>query len=277
MKELFDRVSHRCSIATTEQYSTSFSLGIKFLSRDIRPAIYGIYGFVRLADEIVDSFHDYNKSKLLGEFRSDTFNAIKSKISLNPILNSFQHVVNQHDISHDLITAFLDSMEMDLENKVYNKMLYDKYVFGSAEVVGLMCLKVFCKDDGEKYDVLKHSAMKLGSAFQKVNFLRDLKSDTENLGRIYFPHINFNHFTEKEKVTIEQEIKTEFEEALTGIKRLPFSSRNGVYLAYVYYKALFNKIRKTPAKRIKETRIRIPDHQKLRLMFQCLIIQRFLA
>lgn len=275
MKELFDRLSGQCSMITTQRYSTSFSLGIKFLSPQIRPAIYGIYGFVRLADEIVDSFHEFNKVNLLNQLRKETFQAIEEGISLNPLLNSFQHVVNRYEIDHMLINAFLDSMEMDLEKKVFNKYLYEQYIFGSAEVVGLMCLQVFCNGDTDQYNNLKYSAMKLGSAFQKVNFLRDIKADAEELGRMYFPEVNFNHFTEDAKGSIEAEIETEFSEALEGIKRLPMSSRKGVYLAYIYYKVLFNKIRNTPAQQIKNTRIRVPDHQKVGLMFQCLIMPRY--
>ena len=275
MKELFDRLSGQCSMITTQRYSTSFSLGIKFLSPRIRPAIYGIYGFVRLADEIVDSFHDFNKVNLLNQLRKETFQAIEEGISLNPLLNSFQHVVNRYQIDHMLINAFLDSMEMDLEKKVFNKYLYEQYIFGSAEVVGLMCLQVFCNGDTDHYNKLKYSAMKLGSAFQKVNFLRDLRADAEELGRMYFPEVNFSHFTDDAKESIEAEIETEFREALEGIKRLPMSSRKGVYLAYIYYKVLFNKIRNTPAQQIKNTRIRVPDHQKVGLMFQCLIMPRY--
>jgi 15-cis-phytoene synthase len=275
MKELYDRLSEQCSVITTQRYSTSFSLGIKFLSPAIRPAIYGIYGFVRLADEIVDSFHAYNKVGLLDQLRAETFAAIKDGISINPILNSFQHVVNRYGIEPMLIQAFLDSMEMDLEKKIYNKALYDQYVFGSAEVVGLMCLQVFCHEKADDFETLKYSAMKLGSAFQKVNFLRDIKADSEELGRMYFPEVNFNHFTEDAKAEIEKDIEAEFKQALTGIKRLPLSSRKGVYLAYIYYKVLFNKIRRVPARQIRDTRIRVPDHQKVGLMFQCLIMQRF--
>jgi phytoene synthase len=272
MKELFDRLSQHCSMITTRRYSTSFSLGIRFLAPGIRPAIYGIYGFVRLADEIVDSFHDYNKAQLLEKLRKETFQAIEEGISINPLLNSFQQVVNRYAIYPELITAFLDSMEMDLEKKQFNKYLYDQYIFGSAEVVGLMCLQVFCNRDMIRYHELKNSAMKLGSAFQKVNFLRDIKADAEELGRMYFPEVNFNHFTEDAKENIESEIETEFDQALEGIQRLPLSSRKGVYLAYIYYRVLFNKIRRIPAQEIKTARIRVPDHRKVSLMFQCLIM-----
>lgn len=275
MKDLFDRVSAQCSRITTEQYSTSFSLGIKFLAPEIRPAIYAIYGFVRLADEIVDSFHDYNKTELLKQLTSETFQAIENKISINPILNSFQHVVNQYEIDHDLIRAFLESMEMDLEKKIYNRFLYEKYIFGSAEVVGLMCLKVFCQGDDRSFEQLRYPAMKLGSVFQKVNFLRDIRSDSEELGRMYFPDVNFDHFTEPAKVAIESEIESEFDEALKGIRKLPLCARDGVYLAYSYYRVLFNKIRKTPAQKIRFTRIRVPDHHKLSIMCQCMFARRF--
>lgn len=274
MKELFDHVSTLCSSLTTKKYSTSFALGIRFLAPEIRPAIYGIYGFVRLADEIVDSFHAYDKAALLARFRRDTFEAIEEKISLNPLLNSFQHVVHQYQIDHHLINAFLDSMEMDLNERVYTRERYDQYIYGSAESVGLMCLHVFCCGDRDTFERLKYPAMKLGSAFQKVNFLRDLRADSETLGRMYFPGVNFSALTDHDKSAIEQEIQSDFEEALEGIRQLPAKARKGVYLAYIYYKVLLNKIRRTPAKEIKMSRIRVPDHEKLRLMFQCLIIQR---
>lgn len=275
MKELFDRLSEQCSRMTTRRYSTSFSMGIRFLSPQIRPAIYGIYGFVRLADEIVDSFHHFNKAALLAELRRETFQAIGQGISINPLLNSFQQVVNRYRIDPDLINAFLDSMEMDLEKQQFNKYLYDRYIFGSAEVVGLMCLQVFCKGDQAQYADLRNAAMKLGSAFQKVNFLRDIRADAEELGRMYFPGVNFNHFTEDAKGNIESEIETEFDQALEGIQRLPLNSRKGVYLAYIYYRVLFNKIRRTPAQHIKTVRIRVPDHRKVSLMVQCLVMPRY--
>ena len=272
MKALFDQVSIKCSEITTKNYSTSFSLGIKFLSPTIRPAIFSIYGFVRLADEVVDSFADYNRKELLAQLRVETTAALANKISLNPIINSFQSVVHQYQIDVALIDAFLDSMEMDLEQQVYTTQLYEKYIFGSAEVVGLMCLKVFCNGDETQYTQLRHSAMKLGSAFQKVNFLRDIKADHVDLGRMYFPNINFDNFTEENKTMIEAEIKAEFDEALEGILKLPKSAKKGVYLAYIYYKSLFRKIQDIPAQHIMEKRVRVPDFQKVLLMFNTLFV-----
>ncbi len=272
MKALFDQVSAKCSEVTTQKYSTSFSLGIKFLSSNIRPAIFAIYGFVRLADEVVDSFHGYDRKGLLKQLKNETYAALESKISLNPIINSFQQAVHQYQIDVELIEAFLDSMEMDLEKQVYTKQLYEKYIFGSAEVVGLMCLKVFCNGDADEYHTLRHAAMKLGSAFQKVNFLRDIKADHVELGRMYFPNMNFDCFTEEDKALIEQEIKAEFDEALVGIAKLPRCAKKGVYLAYIYYKSLFRKIQEIPAKHIMEKRVRVPDFQKALLMLNTFFV-----
>lgn len=272
MKEIFDSVSAKCSELTTKRYSTSFSIGIRFISSAIRSDIYAIYGFVRLADEVVDSFHTYDRKGLLTQLRTETFCAIENKISLNPIVNSFQHTVNKYNIDKELIEAFLDSMEMDLEKKVYTKQLYEQYIFGSAEVVGLMCLKVFCNGDEVEYNKLKHSAMKLGSAFQKVNFLRDIKADHFELGRMYFPNMNFANFTEEDKVAIQKEIKQEFDEALEGIVKLPLCAKKGVYLAYVYYKSLFRKIQDIPAQHIMDKRVRVPDIQKALLIFNTFFV-----
>lgn len=265
MKKLFDELSLQVSKAITEKYSTSFSLGILALSPKIRPAIYSIYGFVRLADEIVDSFHDYNKKELLNRFTEQTWLALDEGISLNPILQSFQETVQQYAIDRQLIRQFLHSMAMDLENIQYNSDLYKEYILGSAEVVGLMCLQVFTGGDKLEYERLKPYAMKLGSAFQKVNFLRDLKDDYHLLGRSYFPHINMQHFDNAVKKQIEQEITEEFREALIGIKKLPSSSKFGVYLAYKYYLSLFRKIKGLPAERILYERVRIPNSQKISL------------
>ncbi len=272
MKILFDQMSAKCSQVTTQMYSTSFSLGIKFLSPQIRPAIFAIYGFVRLADEVVDSFADYNRKELLAQLKVETHTALNNKISLNPIINSFQHAVHQYNIDVALIDAFLDSMEMDLEQQVYTTQLYEKYIFGSAEVVGLMCLKVFCNGEEEQYNALRDSAMKLGSAFQKVNFLRDIKADHVDLGRMYFPNINFDNFTEENKAAIENEIDLEFKEALTGIVKLPKCAKKGVYLAYIYYRSLFRKIQEIPARDIMEKRVRVPDFQKALLMFNTFFV-----
>lgn len=268
MKELFNKVSVKCSKITTTSYSTSFSLGIKFLSKKFHDPIYSIYGFVRFADEIVDTFHEHDKSYLLNKFRQDTYEAIEQKISLNPILNSFQEVVHKYSIERELIDAFLDSMQMDLQKQSYNKKLYEQYILGSAEVVGLMCLRVFCERNNELYESLKYPAMKLGAAFQKVNFLRDVKADSEDLGRMYFPGVDLKNFTFEDKLKIEKEIEIDFMLALDGIRKLPISSREGVYLAYYYYSVLFKKIKNLPPHRIMTERIRIPNFQKIFLMFK---------
>lgn len=272
MKHLFDSVSNKCSKLTTIAYSTSFSFGIKALDKKLHAPIYGIYGFVRFADEIVDTFHDYDKHYLFEKFKQDTIDAIERKISLNPILNSFQKVVQDYNIEWHLIKTFLDSMEMDLdEEQAYDSDKYNKYILGSAEVVGLMCLKVFVDGKEELYEELKPSAMSLGSAFQKVNFLRDANSDFNQLGRTYFPDVNMLNFSEDDKANIEKDIQIDFEEALEGIKRLPYSSRGGVYLAYIYYYNLFRKIKSLPSSRILQERIRIPNTDKLALMAQSMI------
>lgn len=268
MKQLFDELSYSVSKMTTQKYSTSFSLGILALNPAIRTAIYAIYGYVRLADEIVDSFHDYDKSKLLNRLKIETENALSEKISLNPILQSFQETVHKYAIHKSLIDQFLHSMEMDLQPVDYNCELYKEYIFGSAEVVGLMCLQVFTNGNKEKYDELKPYAMKLGSAFQKINFLRDLKDDYRILGRTYFPNIDMNVFDNAVKCEIETEIEEEFKEALVGIKKLPSSSTFGVYLAYKYYWALFQKIKRKSSMEILNSRIRIPNSEKAYVAFK---------
>jgi phytoene/squalene synthetase len=230
-----------------------------------------VYGFVRLADEIVDSFHDYDKVYLMKKFRADTVDALENKISLNPILNSFQQTVHSYGIEWELIDTFLISMETDLKSTVHDKESYDRYILGSAEVVGLMCLRIFTELDSNLYDALKPSAMKLGSAFQKINFLRDLKADYYDLGRTYFPEVDFEKFSSAEKEIIQADIEGEFNAALEGIKELPVSSRTGVYLAYIYYRKLFSKIKETPAEKVMSTRIRIPDINKVGLLFQSVI------
>ncbi|MCE7065892.1 squalene/phytoene synthase family protein [Dyadobacter sp. CY326] len=275
MKSLYDNLSATCSKTTTQLYSTSFSLGIYFLKGKFHAPIYGIYGFVRLADEIVDSFHEYNKEFMMDKIRQDTVEAIRDRISINPILNSFQHVVHAYNIEWELIDTFLKSMEMDLAKKEYSADSYSEYILGSAEVVGLMCLRVFTEGDMRLFNDLKPFAMKLGSAFQKVNFLRDLKADYMDLGRTYFPGVNFDHFSSKEKETIQQEIEDDFEQALIGIKRLPSGSRRGVYLAYYYYKKLFLRIKETPPEKVMNARIRIPDYDKVGLMFRSLVRHQF--
>jgi 15-cis-phytoene synthase len=266
MKALYDNVSIRCSRLTTKAYSTSFSLGIFCLEKELRDPIYAIYGFVRFADEIVDTFHDFDKQSLLNRFRDDTYRSIEEKISLNPILNSFQHTVNQFGIERELIDQFLKSMEMDLLQKDYNEDGFKEYILGSAEVVGLMCLRVFAKGDSQMFDKLKPFAMSLGSAFQKINFLRDLNADFIGMGRSYFPEIDLKHFDEDSKKRIEQSILVDFAHAFQGIKQLPKASRFGVYVAYVYYYALFKKIRNTPSEMVLSRRIRIRNRHKARLL-----------
>lgn len=267
MKPLFDKVSAQASKHTTQTYSTSFSLGIYCLNKKLHRAIYNIYGFVRFADEIVDSFHEYDKETLLKEFKEDTYKAIERKISLNPILNSFQEVVNTFHIEQELIDCFLNSMEMDLKQSAHSDESYNQYILGSAEVVGLMCLRVFTNGNEQQYQALKPSAMKLGAGFQKVNFLRDIKNDMDYLGRIYFPKVNLKCLTEDEKRAIESEIEKDFNDALIGIKQLPSTSKYGVYVAYVYYNSLFKKIKSTPSTKIMMERIRVPNYQKISLLF----------
>ncbi|MBA4241483.1 MAG: phytoene synthase [Sphingobacteriaceae bacterium] len=265
MKQLFDSVSIKTSKMVTNSYSTSFSLGIKFLHKDFQDPIYSIYGFVRFADEIVDSFHDYNKKELLAEFKLETYRAIERGISLNPVLNSFQKVINDYNVDHKLIDTFLKSMEMDLENKSYDAEGYKEYILGSAEVVGLMCLRVFVKGNQKMYDDLTPYAMALGSAFQKINFLRDLHADYLGMGRVYFPNVELKELCPKTKAALEDDIELDFNKGLEGIKMLPKDSRFGVYVAYIYYRKLFNKIKSLKPERILEERIRIPNSQKVAL------------
>lgn len=265
MKQLFDDISHEMSALTTKRYSTSFSLGISFLHKSLQKPIYAIYGFVRFADEIVDSFHNYPKADLLEDFKRQTYLAIEQGVSLNPILNSFQWAVNKYSIPLDLIETFLQSMEMDLDKTNYDPAKYEQYILGSAEVVGLMCLKIFVKGNDEEYERLKPAAMKLGSAFQKINFLRDLKADYHELGRTYFPGIDLNEFNSTVKKEIEADIEKDFKAGYEGIKQLPKNSRFGVYMAYVYYYKLFSKIKTTSANTILNERIRIPNNKKYRL------------
>ncbi|MEO7990494.1 MAG: phytoene/squalene synthase family protein [Chryseolinea sp.] len=266
MKELFDNVSARCSRITANAYSTSFSLGIRCLEKELRDPIYSIYGFVRFADEIVDTFHNYDKAALLNRFKEDTYRSIEEKISLNPILNSFQATVNHYQIEHELINQFLRSMELDLVKKEHDDNSFKEYILGSAEVVGLMCLRVFCKGNSEMYDKLKPHAMRLGSAFQKINFLRDLNADYIGMGRTYFPEIDLSNFDDANKKKIETSIKADFEEGYKGIKQLPRSARFGVYVAYVYYLALFKKIQNTSSERVLKSRISIRKRHKARLL-----------
>ncbi|MEX1190147.1 MAG: phytoene/squalene synthase family protein [Bacteroidia bacterium] len=266
MMKLYDSVSLRCSKITTNRYSTSFTLGIKSLAPRFHDPIYAIYGFVRFADEIVDTFNRDDAAELLLEFKEDTYKAIQRGISLNPILHSFQLVVNKYTIEKELIDTFLNSMEMDLSDIEYDQKAYEKYILGSAEVVGLMCLRVFCEGNESQYQHLKIPAMRLGSAFQKINFLRDLKNDYHELGRVYFPHLNMNEFDEENKKAIEKDISKDFADGFQGIKQLPKGSRFGVYVAYVYYYALFKKIVALSPAKVLEERIRIPNSRKYSLI-----------
>ncbi|MFN8276935.1 MAG: phytoene/squalene synthase family protein [Chitinophagales bacterium] len=268
MKTLYDQVSRQCSRLITRQYSTSFSLGIWFLEKPLREPIYSIYGMVRLADEIVDSFQDYPRADLLARFKADTFDAIQQRVSLNPVLHAFQETVHRYGISAEWISLFFESMQMDLHPQVYDQHSYERYILGSAEVVGLMCLHVFTEGNQQQFDVLKPYAMRLGAAFQKVNFLRDVKADKNELGRTYFPQVNLNRFTEEDKRQIEADIEADFREAVKGILLLPNSSRRGVFLAYYYYFMLFRKIQKLPPKKILEQRIRIHNFEKFLLLFR---------
>ncbi|QCE40004.1 phytoene/squalene synthase family protein [Psychroserpens sp. NJDZ02] len=267
MKSLFDAVSYDCSKVVTTSYSTSFSLATKMLSQTIRQDIYNIYGFVRFADEIVDTFHDYNKQDLFDRFENDLELALQEKISLNPILNAFQHTYHKCNIDKHMVESFMKSMRLDLSKTKYTTdQEYKDYIYGSADVVGLMCLKVFVKGDSEKYESLKSTAMSLGSAFQKVNFLRDLKADHELLDRTYFPNTDLTNLTEEDKLFIIQDIESDFEEGLKGIKQLPIEAKFGVFMAYRYYNQLLKKLKKTPALEIKNTRIRVPNYKKAELL-----------
>ena len=272
MKQLFDDVSFKCSKLVTKSYSTSFSLAVKMLAPSIREDIYNIYGFVRFADEIVDSFHGYQKEQLIQDFETDYYKALESDISLNPILNAFQITVKKNNISDDLVQAFLKSMKMDLVKSEYNtKAEYDDYIYGSANVVGLMCLKVFVQGNQEKYDALKDEAMRLGSAFQKVNFLRDLKDDNLVLNRNYFPGVDLRSFDDEAKKAIIAEIDEDFKAAREGIKKLPLEAKFGVFTAYVYYKKLLNKLERTPSHKIGTSRIRVSNYSKAGLWAQSFV------
>ncbi len=265
-KSLFDKVCIKTSRVTAVSYSTSFSLGIWCLEKDLRNPVYSIYGFVRFADEIVDTFHDYNKAALLERFSNDTWMAISEKISLNPILNSFQATVHQFGIERELIEQFLASMKMDLVEKNYDQQEFEKYILGSAQVVGLMCLRVFCRGDEAAYRNLAPAAMKLGAAFQKVNFLRDLRADYLGMGRSYFPGIEISTFDNLSKKKIEESIAMDFHDAYQGLKQLPRGARLGVYVAYLYYQALFRKIRNLPSEHVMKRRVRVPNRHKLAIL-----------
>jgi phytoene/squalene synthetase len=266
MIQLFHEVSQTCSKVTTQRYSTSFASAIKLLHADLRAPIYNIYGFVRFADEIVDTFHDYDKKQLLLEFKQETYEALERGISLNPILHSFQRTVNDYKIDSKLIDAFFKSMEQDLNKSKYNTTEFNEYIYGSAEVVGLMCLYIFCEGDSSKYEQLKGYARSLGAAFQKVNFLRDLKADFKGLERVYFPECDFMNFTKENKKCIEDDIQKDFDMAYQGITKLPLKAKFGVYVAYKYYLSLFKKIRQVEPQRIMEERIRIPNYGKAMIL-----------
>ena len=265
-KELFDQTSLECGKLITQRYSTSFTLGIQTLDKKFHQPIYAIYGFVRFADEIVDTFHSHDKATLLDQFRQETYKAIELGLSLNPVLHGFQMIVNKFEIDHELIESFFSSMAMDLDFNTYNDDRYLEYIYGSAEVVGLMCLKVFVNGDEEAYQRLKRPAQMLGSAFQKVNFLRDIKSDFEERGRVYFPGVAFEQFDKSAKVLIEEDIQKDFDEALIGVGQLPDGAKLGVKVAYLYYQKLFDKIKGLSAAKITHERIRIPNSQKFSLL-----------
>ena len=264
---LFDSTCAECSRLITQRYSTSFSMGIRAFRPRFRLPIYGIYGFVRFADEIVDTFHNYPKKELFDRFTRDTYLALDDRISLNPVLQAFQQVVHRYGIDRELIDAFLRSMEMDLEQCQYDPEEYNEYIYGSAEVVGLMCLRVFTENDDAMYQRLKAPARRLGAAFQKINFLRDIKSDFDDRGRVYFPGVDFTRFTNEDKRRIEADIQSDFEAALEGIRQLPNGTRYGVYLAYKYYTQLFRKIQQAPAQRVAQQRFRVSDKRKIYLIF----------
>lgn len=268
MNDLYNHTCMECSRLITHRYSTSFSAGIRAFDPSIRGPVYAIYGFVRFADEIVDTFHAYPQEALFNKFKEDTWHAIDERISLNPVLNAFQEVVHAYGIERELITAFLNSMEMDLTRSTYSADGYEEYIYGSAEVVGLMCLHVFCNGDPELYARLKEPARRLGAAFQKINFLRDLKSDFEERGRVYFPGVDFGSFSAQDKAAIEQDILSDFQAGYAGIVQLPDAARFGVYLAYVYYFSLFKKIRQTPSHKVQEKRIRVNGFEKIMLLFK---------
>lgn len=266
MKSLYDQTCRECAALITKRYSTSFSMGIRAFGKALRPPIYGIYGYVRFADEIVDTFHGFPKEELLRKFREDTYLAIDRGICLNPVLHAFQEVVNRYGIERELIDAFLDSMAMDLTEDRHGRYSFDEYIYGSAEVVGLMCLRVFVDGDDKAYRELRDPARRLGAAFQKVNFLRDMQSDFEERGRIYFPGVDFTEFSLEDKRRIEEEVDADFQAALEGIMRLPAASRFGVYLAYRFYYRLFNKIRRSSPEHVRQNRIRVSNGSKLLLV-----------
>ncbi|WP_400191710.1 phytoene/squalene synthase family protein [Hymenobacter sp. B81] len=263
---LFNQTSLACSTLITQRYSTSFTLGIRTLDARFHPAIYAVYGFVRWADEIVDTFHDRDRAALLREFSDETYRALDAQFSMNPVLHAFQLAVHRYGIDREFIEAFLHSMAMDLEDICYDQQLYDEYIYGSAEVVGLMCLRVFCEGNEQQFEQLREPARRLGAAFQKINFLRDLRADYEERGRVYFPGLRYEAFDDEAKRAIEADIRRDFEAGYAGICQLPRTARLGVYLAYIYYLKLFDKIRQLPAERVLAGRVRVPDNTKLLLL-----------
>lgn len=277
MQELYRDTCLECSKVITQRYSTSFSLGIKAFDKKYRYPIYAIYGFVRYADEIVDTFHDFDKELLFKNFKADTYQAIAQKISLNPVLHSFQYAVNKYNIPHELIEAFLHSMEMDIDKSKYDPEQYNEYIYGSAEVIGLMCLMIFCEGDLKVYENLTPNARSLGAAFQKINFLRDIKSDYYERGRVYFPNVEFADFCESQKLIIEEDIQKDFDHGLEGIKKLPEGARLGVYIAYRYYLDLFKKIKNLPASEIAKKRIRVADGRKAYLFVEAFFKNKFIS
>lgn len=275
--QLFDKTSKEISKRISLNYSTSFSLGIKLLSKDFRWAVFATYGFVRLADEIVDTFHGHNKARMLSDFKFQTYQAIEEGISINPVLHAFQMAANQFGIGRDLIEPFFQSMEEDLDKSSHDIKSYNEYIYGSAEVVGLMCLRIFCKGNEQEYLKLLPAARSLGAAFQKVNFLRDIKSDIEERGRVYFPGVNFEYFTDEDKMTIIEDVKLDFEKAFIGIKQLPLGCRLGVYTAYIYYLKLLEKIERTTATEIMNKRIRIRNSQKIVLLAESYVREKWMS
>lgn len=277
MQELYRDTCLECSKVITQRYSTSFSLGIRAFDKKYRYPIYAIYGFVRYADEIVDTFHEFDKELLFKNFKADTYQAIAQKISLNPVLHSFQYAVNNYNIPHDLIEAFLHSMEMDIDKSKYDPEQYNEYIYGSAEVIGLMCLMIFCEGDHKVYENLTPYARSLGAAFQKINFLRDIKSDYYERGRVYFPNVEFAEFCESQKLIIEEDIQKDFDHGLEGIKKLPDGARLGVYIAYRYYLDLFKKIKNLPATEVAKKRIRVADGRKAYLFLEAFFKNKFIS
>lgn len=264
--ELYRKNNLDCSRITTQNYSTSFSLGVRMLNSRYRPGIYSIYGYVRYADEIVDTFFEQDQRAIFDEFKTETWKALERGFSINPIIDSFQEAVRYYKIDRHLIEAFLKSMEMDLHRSEYDAAQLEDYIYGSAEVVGLMCLRVFYFDEPERFDQLLEPARKLGAAFQKVNFLRDAQDDYENKGRIYFRDIDFNNFDLVQKQKIEAEIEADFRDAYQGIKALKKEVRFGVYLAYIYYLRLFRKIKRARPVEILKQRYRVSNSKKMYLL-----------